>query len=234
MSTDPRLTLPAPLVPGAAVTAASLGLALCRTCHTLQPCPANRQIHCCRCRARLSQRTPYSLARTWFFLITAAVLLVPANLLPMMSLLTWGRAEPDTILSGVVKLAQEGYPGIALIVFTASIVVPIGKLLALTGLLLSVQQRWPMSARRRTTLFRILEFLGRWSMLDIFVVALMVALVHLGQVVAIQPGMGALMFGASVIATLFASLGFDPRLIWDAAPAAMPYRQVQVYTAASQ
>jgi paraquat-inducible protein A len=212
-------------------TAASRGLALCRACHTLQPCPPGRYIHCRRCKARVSQRTPHSLPKTWFFIITAALMLVPANLLPMMSLLKWGRAEPDTILSGVIKLAEEGYPGIALIVFTASIVVPIGKLLALTGLLLSVQLRWPMSARWRITLFRVLEFLGRWSMLDIFVVAIMVALVHLGQVVAIQPGMGALMFGASVVATLFASLSFDPRLIWDAAPVAMPYRADRVYTA---
>ena len=197
-------------------TAASRGLALCRACHTLQPCPPGRHVRCPRCGARVSQRILHSLQKTWFFIITAALLLVPANLLPMMSVLEWGRGKSDTIMSGIIRLADEGYPGIALIVFMASVIVPIGKLAALTGLLLSVQQRWPMGARRRILLFRILEFLGRWSMLDIFVVAIMVALVHLGQVVAIQPGMGALMFGGSVVATLFASLSFDPRLIWDA------------------
>lgn len=197
-------------------TAASRGLGLCRACHALQPCQPDRYVRCVRCGARVSQRTPYSLQKTWFFIVVAALLLLPANLLPIMSVLEWGRAEPDTILSGIIKLVEEGYPGIALIVFTASVIVPIGKLLALAGLLLSVQQRWSISEHQRTQLFRVLEFLGRWSMLDIFVVAIMVALVHLGQVVAVLPGMGALLFGASVVATLLASLCFDPRLIWDA------------------
>ncbi len=198
-------------------TAATRGLAVCNACHALQPCLPGIYIRCRRCQARVSVRIPHSLQKTWFFIVTATLLLLPANLLPIMIVLNWGRAEPDTILSGIIKLALEGYPGIAVIVFTASVIVPIGKLLALSGLLLSVQQRWRMSQHRRAQLFRVLEFLGRWSMLDIFVVAIMVALVHLGQVVAVQPGMGALLFGATVILTLMASLSFDPRLIWDAA-----------------
>lgn len=197
-------------------TAAGSGLGLCKACHALQPCPPNAYVRCRRCQARVSQRIPHSVQKTWFFIVTAAVLLLPANLLPIMSVLEWGRAEPDTILSGIIKLFQEGYPGIAAIVFTASVIVPIGKLLALSGLLLSVQCRWHFSEHGRARMFRVLEFLGRWSMLDIFVVAIMVALVHLGQVVAVLPGMGALLFGASVVATLLASLSFDPRLIWDA------------------
>lgn len=196
-------------------TAATRGLGLCKACHALQPCPAEGYVRCWRCQAKVSRRIPHSLQKTWFFLITAAVLLVPANLLPIMSVLNWGRAEPDTILSGIIKLFQEGYPGIAAIVFTASVIVPIGKLLALSGLLLSVQRGWRISEQGRARMFRVLEFLGRWSMLDIFVVAIMVALVHLGKVVAVLPGMGALLFGATVIFTLMASLSFDPRLIWD-------------------
>lgn len=196
-------------------TAAVRGLGLCKACHALQPCPRKGYVRCWRCKAKVSLRIPHSLQKTWFFVVTAAVLLVPANLLPIMSVLEWGRAEPDTILSGIIKLFLEGYPGIAVIVFTASVIVPIGKLLALSGLLLSVQRRWQVSEQRRARMFRVLEFLGRWSMLDIFVVAIMVALVHLGKVVAVLPGMGALLFGATVIFTLMASLSFDPRLIWD-------------------
>lgn len=198
------------------VTAASRGLGLCCACHALQACPAERYIRCYRCGAKVSLRTPHSIQKTWFFLVTAVLLLIPANLVPIMIVFNWGRGEADTIISGIIKLAREGYPGIAIIVFTASVIVPIGKLLALAGLLLSVQQRWNLSERRRATMFRVLEFLGRWSMLDVFVVAIMVALVHLGQVVAVLPGMGALLFGASVVVTLMASLSFDPRLIWDA------------------
>lgn len=210
--------VPAP-VAGQATTARSLGLALCRACHALQPCRARMTVRCARCGARVFQRIPHSLARTAVLVLLSALLLVPANLLPMMSVLEWGRATPDTILSGILRLADEGYPGIALVVFLASIVVPVGKLCTLVLLLLSVYRRWPMSIALRIRAFRVLEFIGRWSMLDIFVVSLMVALVHLGQVVAVQPGTGALLFGTSVFTTLLASLSFDPRLIWDAAEA---------------
>lgn len=199
------------------ITAASLGLALCKACHQLQRCPPDGTVRCARCGARVHLRTPHSLQKTWFFVGLAFLLLIPANFLPMMTLLQFGRGEPDTIMSGVIRLAREGFPAIALIVFTASIMVPFGKLGALSYLLLSVQRRSPMQAQRRAQLFRVLEFLGRWSMLDIFVVALMVALVHLGQVVAILPGAAAMMFGASVVVTMLASISFDPRLIWDAA-----------------
>lgn len=198
-------------------TAAHHGLALCRACHALQRCPTGQCVQCYRCGAKVSQRIPHSLQKTWFFIATAVLLLIPANLLPIMIVSQWGRSESDTILSGIIKLVHEGYPIIAVIVFIASIVVPVSKLLTLSCLLLSVQQRWAMSAHTRMRLFRILEFIGRWSMMDIFVVSVMVALVRLGQVVAILPGMGALLFGGSVVITLLASLSFDPRLIWDAA-----------------
>ncbi len=198
-------------------TAASRGLALCKACHLLQRCPPDGEVRCARCGNTVHLRTPHSLQKTWFFIVLAGLLLIPANLLPMMTLLQFGRGEPDTIMSGIIRLAEEGFPAIAFIVFTASILVPFCKLGALGWLLLTVQRRSPMAPRRRAQLFRVLEFLGRWSMLDIFVVALMVALVHLGQVVAILPGAGAMMFGASVVVTMLASLSFDPRLIWDAA-----------------
>lgn len=198
-------------------SAAARGYGLCQACHRVQPCPPDHPVYCQRCGARITQRIPHSLQKTWFFVIVATLLLVPANLVPIMSVMNWGRAEPDTIISGIIKLAVEGYPGIAVVVFTASVVVPIGKLLTLTFLLLSVQYRWRFSREARGRAFRVLDFIGRWSMLDIFVVAIMVALVHLGQIVAVLPGAGALLFGASVVVTLLAALSFDPRLIWDAA-----------------
>ena len=202
---------------GTTRTAAAAGLALCLACHQLLHCPEGAAVRCSRCGATVHRRSPHSIIKTWFFLVLATAMLLPANALPMMTLLQFGRGEPDTILSGIIRLAREGFPGIAFIVFVASVVVPFGKIAALASLLLSVQWRWRISPVHRARLFRLLEFLGRWSMLDIFVVALMVALVHLGQVVAILPGAGAMLFGASVVATMFASASFDPRLIWDAA-----------------
>jgi paraquat-inducible protein A len=198
-------------------TAASAGLALCRACHCLVSCGPNEAVRCRRCGAQVTQRKLHSLQITWIYVAVASVLLIPANVLPIMNLLQFGRGEPDTILSGIVRLVHEGFHAIAFIVFVASFLVPIGKLAALSMLLVSVQQRWLMSAVRRAQLFRLLEFLGRWSMLDVFVTAIMVALVHLGQVVVILPGAGAMMFGASVVFTMLASMSFDPRLIWDAA-----------------
>ena len=214
---DHRKLLLKPHMTTPPTTAAQAGLALCKACHLLSPCTPNGTVRCARCGATVHMRTPHSLQKTWFFVVLAGLLLIPANLLPMMTLLQFGRGEPDTIMSGVLRLAREGFPAIALIVFTASIIVPFGKLGALSYLLITVQRRSPMQTQRRAQLFRVLEFLGRWSMLDIFVVALMVALVHLGQVVAILPGTGAMMFGASVVITMLASISFDPRLIWDAA-----------------
>lgn len=145
------------------------------------------------------------------------LLLIPANTLPMMNILMFNRGDPSTIIGGVALLVHHGIYGIAAVVFIASFVVPLGKVASIIVLLLSIQLRWPMSPHRRTVVFRIVEFLGRWSMLDVFVVAVLVGIVRLGQVASIEPGYGAMAFGGSVILTMLASMSLDPRLIWDSA-----------------
>ncbi len=173
-------------------------------------------MRCSRCGARLTFRLPNSVGRTWALLIAAAILYVPANTLPVMSVVMLGRGEPDTILSGVMHLIEADLWPLALIVFIASIFVPLLKLAVLTWLVLSVQlgSRWrPLD---RTRLFRITEFVGRWSMVDIFVIAILAALVQFGNLANIAAGPGSLSFAAVVVLTMFAASSFDPRLIWDA------------------
>lgn len=199
----------------AQVTAASVDLALCLSCHHLTPCGAQQTTRCPRCGASVSQRKRGSLWLTWFYVALAALLFVPANVLPIMTVINFGRGEPSTIVGGVKLLLSHGLYGIAAIVFVASFLVPLGKLLGLTLLLISIQRRLPLCPLNRTRLYRVVEWFGRWSMLDVFVVALLVGLVHLGQVAVVEPGAGALAFGAVVVSTMLAALSFDPRLIWD-------------------
>jgi len=132
-----------------------------------------------------------------------------------MTVISFGKGEADTILSGVQELIHAGMLPIALLVFFASIVVPVTKLLSLTFLLLSVHYKSQWRPRERTVLYRIIEVVGRWSMIDIFMISILIALVKLEAVATIEPGMGAISFAAVVIITMFAAMGFDPRLIWD-------------------
>ncbi len=156
-----------------------------------------------------------SISITWAFLITAVIAYLPANLYPVMTVVSLGNTQSDTILSGVVFLLLHGDWPLALIVFVASVMVPLLKMAALAYLLLSVQRRSPLRKAQRTRLYRIIEMVGRWSMVDIFVVALMAALVQAGNLATIIPGPGALAFASVVILTIFAAMSFDPRLIWD-------------------
>lgn len=197
-------------------TAASRGLALCRACHHLQAGPRVGSTPCVRCGADVSVRFQYSLLRSAFFLTLAVVMLIPANTLPMMDIQMFNRGDPSTIIGGVALLIHHGIYAIAFVVFVASFVVPLGKITCIIILLLSVRCRWNMSRQTRTRVYRGVEFIGRWSMLDVFVVAIMVGLVHLGQVVTVIPGAGAVAFSASVVLTMLSSMSFDPRLIWDA------------------
>jgi paraquat-inducible protein A len=171
---------------------------------------------CCRrCGAALHQRKPDSIARTWALLIASYILYVPANVLPMMRTGSLFGAQSDTIMSGVVYLWHSGSWHISLVVFIASIVVPLAKMLSLTYLLISVQLGWTHRSLERTKLYRILEFVGPWSMLDVFVVMILVALVQLKGLASIQPGWAVAAFGAVVVLTMFAAMAFDPRLLWD-------------------
>ena len=203
----------------AVATAAAQGLALCKACHELQHCSLGGTVPCMRCGASVSVRTLHSVKRTWFFLVMAVLLLIPANTLPMMSILLFGRGEPSTIIGGVALMVHHGIYAIAAVVFIASFVVPIFKITCIIILLLSVQRRWDMNRVTLTRVYRVVEFLGRWSMLDVFVVAVLVGLVQLGQVVTVEAGMGIMAFGIAVILTMLSSMSFDPRLIWDVGPA---------------
>jgi paraquat-inducible protein A len=174
---------------------------------------------CPRCGAPVHARKPRSLERTWAFVIAAAVCYLPANALPIMKITSLGRAQADTILSGVVYLLTHGMWPLALVVFTASVFVPILKLVILVSLLVSVQRGSAWRPIERTRLYRLTEAIGRWSMVDIFVVTILVALVRLGNLATVEAELGAVFFGAVVVLTMLAAESFDPRLIWDRSPA---------------
>jgi paraquat-inducible protein A len=199
-----------------AITAAEAGFLLCHCCHLLsRPKPGSVRPCCPRCGAALHRRKPDSLARTWALTLTAYILYIPANLLPIMTVTMSGRGEPDIILGGVKELIVGGMWPLALLVFFASIVVPVLKLLVLTFLLLSVQSGSRWRSWERTVLYRLTESVGRWSMIDIFVITILVAVVQLGALATIEAGAGAVAFGGVVVVTMFAAMSFDPRLIWD-------------------
>lgn len=200
------------------LTAAKAGFMICHACRLAVhsgPVPPGAHAHCPRCGSALHLRKPQSLARTWALMLTAYILYIPANMLPVMSVVMSGRGEPDTILSGVKALIEGGMWPLAAVVFFASIAVPVLKLLMLTYLLISVQRKSRRRLRERTVLYRITEGVGRWSMIDVFVISILVALVKLGTLATIEAGAGALAFCGVVIFTMFAAMSFDPRLIWD-------------------
>ncbi len=200
------------------ITGRSLGLLVCLDCRATVRGVNAPHSRCPRCNARLHQRKPHSLAVTTALVVAAAVLYVPANVLPVMITRTFFDDETDTIMSGVVVLLESGSWPIAVLVFVASIVVPLLKILAL-GLLLYTA--WTRSARRslqRSALYRMVEFIGRWSMLDIYAISLLAALVQIQSFASIIVGWGAWAFGAVVVLTMLAARTFDERLLWDAAP----------------
>jgi len=172
---------------------------------------------CPRCGARARPRKPDSIARTWALLLAAAILYVPANLLPVMSVTSLGLSESDTILSGVVALADAGMWPLAALVFFASISVPVLKLAGLTWLLLATRRRSAAGLQRRTRVYRVVDSVGRWSMIDVFMISILTALVRMGFLASVSPGPGAVSFCAVVILTILAANSFDPRLMWDAA-----------------
>lgn len=194
-------------------TARSLGLVRCHDCSLLaaahlQTCP--------RCGAHLHLRKPDSLGRTTALVLAALILYLPANLLPITVTTAIGTRQADTILSGVIYFMQTGSWEIASVIFIASVFVPFAKLIILVLLLVSVRFRWRWRPRDRTVLYRLTELVGRWSMVDIYVVTILVALVRLGAVATIEAGPAAVYFAAVVVLTMFAAESFDPRLIWDA------------------
>jgi paraquat-inducible protein A len=204
-------------------TARALGITACHACGLVCRAPAEHaEASCPRCGARLHARKPRSLSQTWALLIAATILYLPANLLPIMISSDLFGTRSDTILSGVVALWQAGAIDLAIVVFVASVVVPVIKIGVIAFLAFTVQRRWSLQCRERTRLYRMVERVGHWSMLDVFVVALLAALVDIRGLAQVEPGPGALAFGAVVILTMLAAMRFDPRLIWDAAEQAEP------------
>jgi paraquat-inducible protein A len=197
-------------------TAAQAGLVSCETCDLLsRPADAVEPGYCPRCGAELAWRRHQSIQYTWAFVIAAAICFIPANVLPVLSTTALGSSESDTIMGGVVFLFTSGSWPLALIVLIASVMVPLGKLVALTYLLITVQRGSIASNRERTQLYRMVEVIGRWSMLDVFVDTFTVALVQLQPLMSVEPGPGVLFFAAVVVLTMIAAESFDPRLIWD-------------------
>lgn len=196
--------------------AALVACGVCSLVNDLAHAPLRRGTHHCRrCGAALHRRIPNSIGWTWVMLVAATLLYLPANILPVMYTQSIGSLEGDTIMSGVVLFWNTGSPGLAIIIFIASVVVPVSKLVALAWLNGSAQLRSRAAPLARTRAYRVVEFIGRWSMLDIFVVTLTVALVRFDTLATITAGPGAIAFGCVVILTMVASSQFDPRLIWD-------------------
>ncbi len=201
----------------AARSGAAAGLVSCETCGLLsRPAQAVHPGHCPRCGSQLEWRRRDPIQRTWALLIAAAICYIPANILPVLRTNTVVSSDADTIMSGAVFLYTSGSWPLALIVLIASVMIPLGKLVALAYLLITVQRGSVASNRDRARLYRLVEIIGRWSMLDVFVDTFTVALIQLQPLMSVEPGPGVVFFMAVVVLTMLAVESFDPRLIWDA------------------
>ena len=201
-----------------ALTAAKASLLSCHSCNLLSKSSGSHDhahVVCPRCGAPLHQRKTNSLTRTWALTIAAFIFYIPANVLPITVVTSLGKTQADTIMSGVIYFMMTGMWPIALVIFIASVAVPLLKLFVIGFLLISVQRKSRWRPVDRTRLYRIAEAVGRWSMVDIFVVTILVALVKLGGLASIDAGPAAVYFAAVVVVTMFAAMSFDPRLIWD-------------------
>lgn len=189
----------------------------CHTCHLLCPSPSFgvHELTCPRCGTHLHRRKPNSIARTWSLILAAAILYIPANVLPITIVTSLGKKQADTIISGVMYFISTGMWPIALVIFVASVFVPLVKLFALSYLAFSVQRKSKWRPADRTKIYRMTEVVGRWSMVDVYVVTILVAMVNLGALAAVEAGPAAVYFCGVVIITMFAAMSFDPRLIWD-------------------
>ncbi|MCB2116479.1 MAG: paraquat-inducible protein A [Rhodobacteraceae bacterium] len=197
--------------PGA-LTARAAGLVACTQCGRVHPLGTPQ---CRRCGSDLASRDDTSLQRVWAWLFAGMIAYVPANLSPMLLTSTFGRTRENTIIGGVFELFDHGSYGVALVIFLASVVVPIGKFIAIAYLALSVRSRGLARGHARQRLYEVVEFIGRWSMIDVFVVAILSALVQLDFIATVKPGVAAASFALSVAFTMLSAQAFDPRLIWD-------------------
>ncbi len=198
--------------------AIDLGMVSCHTCHQVVKLPKVKgegMLLCPRCGEEVHLRKPNSIQYTWALVIASIILYIPANVLPMMEVETFAGTQADTIISGVLYFLETGSYLIASVIFIASIIVPITKLLILIYLLITVQKKSPLRQKQRKKLYVLTEIIGKWSMVDVYVVAIMIALVHFGGMTEIKAGDGATYFLLVVIVTMIAAMQFDPKLIWD-------------------
>lgn len=207
--------LPTLALPNEITTSQQAHLIRCHHCGALNQ-PAHS--HCNRCHSAVFARKRNSIQSSVAFLFAAAVFYIPANLFPIMDMRLLGQSEPSTIIGGVLLLWKLGSYPVALIIFFASIMIPIAKMLALAWLCFYATRNQPEQAKAQLTIYRITEFVGRWSMIDVFVVAVLVALVHIDGIVVVYPGNAALSFAGVVVLTMLSAISFDPRIIWDPSP----------------
>jgi len=196
-------------------SAITLGVAGCHTCGQAVHMRRQDQVECPRCGAEVHYRKHDSINRAWAFLIAAFVMYIPANTEPMMRTTSLGSTSSDTILEGVIYFLSHGDWPLALVIFAASVMLPLLKMIAIAYILILTQRASSERKIERTNLYKIAEILGKWSMLDIFVVGLMAGLVQLGALTTIAPGPACIAFAGVVILTMFAEMAFDPKLIWD-------------------
>ena len=202
------------------ITARQAGLVGCHGCGKVHAAGVS---HCARCNATLHSRMPGSLQKVWAWLVAGIIVYIPANIYPMLRTSSLGTTSEATIIGGVIELIYYGSIGVALMVFVARVLIPVGKVVAIAYLALVVTPGSRLGARLgrgsgfhgRHRLFEVVEFIGRWSMIDVFVVAILAALVQLNFAATINPGIAAVSFALSVAFTMLSALSFDPRLIWD-------------------
>ena len=204
------------LTPAGGAASLAVHVIGCENCGLLNE--GRSGMHCQRCNTVLHHRRPNSVTRTWALLGTAALFYIPANIYPVLTITQLGTSSPSTILGGAAELLQAGMWPLALLVFVASVLVPGLKLAGLTFMLIEIHLRSAWRLHDRSRLYRIIEFIGRWSMIDVFMLATLVGLVRSGEIASINPGFGAICFATVVILTMFAALSFDPRLMWDVVP----------------
>lgn len=194
------------------LSAREMGVVACTRCTKAWPLGTAT---CGRCGQALESRDALSLQRVWAYWLMGAICYIPANILPMLNTRTLFQTHESTIIGGAVELAQDGNLGIAAIILFASVVIPLGKFWAVAFLAVSVRQQQVVSRRFRRVLYEVVEYIGRWSMIDIFVVAILSSLVQLKTLASITPGAASLFFALSVIFTMLAAQAFDSRMIWD-------------------
>jgi paraquat-inducible protein A len=202
----------------AAVTAREAGLVRCHDCGKLsidETVGPDEVLRCPRCRATLHVRKPGSLSRTWALVLAGLILYLPANILPMMRVNFMGTPDDSTILDGIIYFFQHGEYLVGGIILTASVLVPLFKIIGIILILLSIRFHWNGWLKHKSVIFRFIEFIGRWSFLDVFVIALLAAMVRFGALTTIEADPAAPYFTAVVVCTMFAALSFDPRIMWD-------------------